>query len=42
VEDDLTEEERDRMEKVDEANQKRRADLYAKQESEEISKRDRK
>ena len=30
------------MEKVDEANQKRRADLYAKQESEEISKRDRK
>jgi hypothetical protein len=42
VEDDLTEEERERMEKVDEANQKRRADLYTKQESEEISKRDRK
>ena len=30
------------MEKVNEANQKRRADLYTKQESEEISKRDRK
>ena len=42
MEDDLTEEERDRIAKVEEANQKRRADLYAKQESEEISKRDRK
>ena len=42
VEDDLTEEERDRMAKVEEANQQRRADLYSKQESEEISKRDRK
>ena len=30
------------MAKVDEANQKRRADLYEKQESEELAKRDRK